>query len=54
MEDISLIIIKPEIIERFSDVKKSLDKCRYKLIFQKEYNGWRKIANKLYSEFIDY
>ncbi len=51
MEDISLIIIKPEIIDRFSDIKKSLRKRGYKIIFQKKYNSWRKIAKKLYSEF---
>ena len=51
MKDISLVIVKPEIISRTEQVISSLRKRGYDILLQKAYTGWRELAKKIYTEF---
>ncbi len=51
MEDVSLVIVKPEVIGKIESVKKSLGNKGYLILFEKSYSDWLSYARKIYSEF---
>ena len=51
MKDFSLIIIRPEIIERRQEVLKFLRAKGYEVLAKKHLSGWRNLARNIYTEF---
>lgn len=51
MDDFSILIIKPEVIEKKKKIIKSLKKRGYKILLEKEEDNWRNTAKVIYPEF---
>ena len=51
MKDFSILIIKPEVIDKTKNIEKSIDKRGYKILLKIEKNNWRNTAKIIYNEF---
>ncbi len=51
MKDFSILIIKPEVIEKTEEIEESIKKRGYKIISKIEKDNWRNTAKIMYNEF---
>lgn len=51
MKDFSILIIKPEVIERKEEIVRSIEKKGYKILLKIEKSNWRNTAKIIYNEF---
>ncbi len=51
MKDFSILIIKPEVIEKKEEIEKSIQKRGYEILMKIEKNNWRNTAKIIYNEF---
>lgn len=51
MKDFSILIIKPEVIERIEEIVKSIEKRGYEILLKIEKENWRNTSKIIYNEF---